>query len=149
MSQGSQSLIGFVDSVKGGVLTIRLRDEIPTFSKYRCKWLYANKGTGSPYAGWVPGIQSYCRAALGLGGGEACSKPGPTEKRLLVVRARRVARQPGSLPTCPDIVAVTERGSRGHFQLREQWATSTLRHNLSRSLTCTVIRLTVRPREEA
>ena len=32
MSQGSSpTLIGYVDSVKGGVVTIRLRDEVPTF----------------------------------------------------------------------------------------------------------------------
>jgi len=31
MKQGIPSLIGHVDSVKGGVVTIRLRDDIPTF----------------------------------------------------------------------------------------------------------------------
>ena len=31
MKQGSPSLIGYVDSVKGGVVTIRLRDDVPTF----------------------------------------------------------------------------------------------------------------------
>jgi hypothetical protein len=31
MSPGARTLIGYIDSVKGGVLTIRLRDDIPTF----------------------------------------------------------------------------------------------------------------------
>ena len=31
MRQGSPTLIGYVDSVKGGVVTIRLLDEVPTF----------------------------------------------------------------------------------------------------------------------
>ncbi len=31
MMQGTPTLIGFVDSVRGGVVTIRLRDDVPTF----------------------------------------------------------------------------------------------------------------------
>ena len=31
MKQGTPTLIGHVDSVKGGIVTIRLRDDVPTF----------------------------------------------------------------------------------------------------------------------
>lgn len=31
MKQGTPTLIGLVDSVKGGVVTIRLNDDVPTF----------------------------------------------------------------------------------------------------------------------
>lgn len=31
MNSGAPTLIGYVDSVKGGVVTIRLRDDVPTF----------------------------------------------------------------------------------------------------------------------
>ena len=31
MTKGSPTMIGIVDSVKGGVITIRLREDVPTF----------------------------------------------------------------------------------------------------------------------